>query len=168
MSYAVKFIKNKHIFVSCALLNVHVASVQRHMPHGNVQVNCVHILHYLKLTYPHFIVRFTKFVASIFRDFFKSTEHNVTKYTSFERSFNIDTENAIPAENNLLLPKFSAEMTVSHIKNRLFLSILEQSILSYREFNRLLIIRQQNGKMTQRFYKADVHSSPPLSFTKNV
>jgi len=30
-----------HIFVSCALLDVDVASVQRRMPHGNGQVNWV-------------------------------------------------------------------------------------------------------------------------------
>jgi len=45
-------------------------------------------------------VRFTKFVASIFRDFFKTTGQNVTKHTSFERSFNLAPDDVIPAENN--------------------------------------------------------------------
>jgi len=111
-------------------------------------------------------VRFTKFVASIFRDFFKSTGQNVTKHTSFERSFNLASGDVIPAGNNSLLPEFSAEMTFPHVKNRQFLSILEQSILSYREFNRLLIIGQRNDKMTQRFYKAGIQSSPPFGFIK--
>jgi len=57
-------------------------------------------------------------------------------------------------------------MTFPHVNNRLFLSILEQSILCYRDFNRLLIIGQRNDKMTQRFYKAGIHSSPPFCFIK--
>ena len=44
------------------------------------------------------IVRFTKFVASIFRDFFKTTGQNVTKHTSFERSFNLAPDDVVPAE----------------------------------------------------------------------
>jgi len=105
-------------------------------------------------------------VASIFRDFFRITGQNVTKHTSFERSFNLAPDDVIPAENNSLLPEFSAEMTFPHVKIRLFVSILEQSILCYREFNRLLIIGQQNDKMIQRFYKAGIHSSPPFGVIK--
>jgi len=62
------------------------------------------------------ILRFTKFVALIIRDFFKSTGQNVTKYTSFERIFNLAPHDAIPYENNSLLTIFSAKMTFSHVK----------------------------------------------------
>ena len=41
------------------------------------------------------IVRFTKFVASIFRDFFKSTGQNVTKHTSLEFFFNLASVDAV-------------------------------------------------------------------------
>ena len=73
------------------------------------------------------IVRFTKFVASIFRDFIKSTGQNVTKHTSFERSFNLASEDAIPAEKNSLLPEFSAEMTFPHVKIRVVFSRMEEA-----------------------------------------
>jgi len=56
-------------------------------------------------------VRFTKLLASIFRDFFKSTEQNVTKHTLFERILILAPDDAIPAENNSLLTIVPAEMT---------------------------------------------------------
>ena len=74
-------------------------------------------------------MRFTKFVASIFRDFFKSTGQNVTKHTSFERSFNLASDDVIPAENNSLLPEFSAEMTFPHVKFRVDFSRMEKAII---------------------------------------
>ena len=46
------------------------------------------------------IVRFTMFVASIFRDFFKSTGQNKTKRTLFERIFNVASDDVISADNN--------------------------------------------------------------------
>jgi len=46
------------------------------------------------------IVRFTKFVASIFRDFYKSTGQNKTKRTLLERVFNRASDDVISADNN--------------------------------------------------------------------
>jgi len=66
-------------------------------------------------------------VASIFRDFFRITGQNVTKHTSFERSFNLAPDDVIPAENNSLLPEFSAEMTFPHVKIRVVFSRMEEA-----------------------------------------
>ena len=60
-------------------------------------------------------MRFTKFVAAMFLDFFKSTGQNVTKHALFERIINLAPEDAIPAENNSLLTMLSAEMTFPHV-----------------------------------------------------
>jgi len=49
------------------------------------------------------IVRFTNFVASIFRDFFKSIGQNKTERTLFERIFNVASDYVISAANNSLL-----------------------------------------------------------------
>ena len=45
-------------------------------------------------------VRFTKFGASIFRDFFKRTGQNKIKRTLFERIFNVASHDVISANNN--------------------------------------------------------------------
>ena len=60
-------------------------------------------------------MRFTKFLALFFRDFFKITGQNVTKHTLFELIFNLAPDDAIPAENNSLLTMVSAEITLPHV-----------------------------------------------------